>query len=97
MYQTLKKLLCDTPSVSGRERGVRELIASLMQPLCDEIKVDAMGNLICRKAGSGKAPKKVLLVHGDPEAMEWMRGAISTALPEAEVLIPQPGKPCRLD
>ena len=43
------------------------------------------------------APKKVLLVHGDPEAMEWMRGAISTALPEAEVLIPHPGKPCRLD
>lgn len=43
------------------------------------------------------APKKVLLVHGDPEAMEWMRQAISSVLPEAEVLIPQPGKPCRLD
>lgn len=43
------------------------------------------------------SPKKVLLVHGDPEAMEWMRSAISKELPDAEVLIPQPGKPCRLD
>ena len=61
MYQTLKKLLCDTPSVSGREQGVRDLIASLMDLLCDEIRVDAMGNLICYKAGTANAPKKVLL------------------------------------
>ncbi len=61
MYQTLKKLLCDKPSVSGRERGIRDLIASLMTPLCDDVRVDAMGNLICRKEGRGKAPRKVLL------------------------------------
>ena len=61
MYQTLKQLLCSKPSVSGRERGVRDLIASLMTPLCDEVRVDAMGNLICRKVGRGEAPRKVLL------------------------------------
>ena len=61
MYQTLKKLLCDRPSVSGREKGVRDLIASLMRPLCDDVTVDAMGNLICRKAGCAKSPKRVLL------------------------------------
>lgn len=61
MYQTLKKLLQGTPSVSGREGGVRELIATLMKPYSDEIKVDAMGNLICYKAGCASAPKKVLL------------------------------------
>ncbi len=37
------------------------------------------------------APRKVLLVHGDPEALESLQGAIQTILPEAEVLIPQPG------
>ncbi|MBR7112298.1 MAG: M42 family peptidase [Clostridia bacterium] len=61
MYQTLKKLLQNTPSVSGREGGIRDLIASLMRPLVDEITVDAMGNLICLKKGTAGTPKRVLL------------------------------------
>ena len=37
------------------------------------------------------APKKVLLVHGDPPAVEWMRGTIAAALPDSEVIVPTPG------
>ena len=37
------------------------------------------------------APKKVLLVHGDPAAVEWMRAQISAALPGSEVIVPPPG------
>ena len=37
------------------------------------------------------APKKVLLVHGDPSAVEWMRAQISAALPGSEVIVPPPG------
>jgi Cft2 family RNA processing exonuclease len=37
------------------------------------------------------SPKKILLVHGDPPAVEWMRATLSAELPEAEVLIPTPG------
>lgn len=61
MYQTLKKLLPMTPSVSGREKYVREVIAGMMRPFTDECRVDAMGNLICLKRGSAKEPGKVLL------------------------------------
>ena len=61
MYQTLKKLLPATPSVSGREQGICDMIKDLMTPLCDEVSTDPMGNLICYKAGSAKAPRKVLL------------------------------------
>lgn len=61
MYQTLKTLLPAAPSVSGREGGVREVIASLMRPLADEISTDAMGNLICLKHGSAPDKKKVML------------------------------------
>ena len=61
MYQTLKKLLPATPSVSGREGHIRDIIRELMLPLCDEIKTDAMGNLICLKKGSSAAPQRVLL------------------------------------
>jgi Cft2 family RNA processing exonuclease len=37
------------------------------------------------------APKKVVLVHGDVAAVEWMRAATAAALPESEVLVPVPG------
>jgi Cft2 family RNA processing exonuclease len=37
------------------------------------------------------APKKVVLVHGDPPAIEWTRAQIATALPDSEVIVPTPG------
>lgn len=42
-------------------------------------------------------PRKVLIVHGDPAACAWMQDAVSAALPDAEVILPEPGKPIRLD
>ncbi len=61
MINTLKKMLPVAPSISGREQGVRKVIAEMMQPLVDEMKVDAMGNLICLKKGSAAAPRRVML------------------------------------
>ena len=61
MLNTLKKLLPTVPSVSGREQHVRGVIAEMMRPLVDEIRVDAMGNLICKKSGSATEKKKLLL------------------------------------
>jgi Cft2 family RNA processing exonuclease len=37
------------------------------------------------------APKKVVLVHGDPPAIEWTRAQIAAALPDSEVIVPRPG------
>jgi Cft2 family RNA processing exonuclease len=37
------------------------------------------------------APKKVVLVHGDPAAVEWTRAAVSAELPGSEVIVPPPG------
>ena len=37
------------------------------------------------------APKKIVLVHGDLPAVEWMRGALAAALPQSEIIVPQPG------
>lgn len=36
-------------------------------------------------------PKKVVLVHGDVPAVEWMRTTIAAALPQIEVIVPPPG------
>jgi Cft2 family RNA processing exonuclease len=37
------------------------------------------------------APKKVLLVHGDPLAVEWTRAILSLDLPNSEIIVPAPG------
>lgn len=50
--------LCETPGVPGREERVRALIEKEIKGLFDDVRTDAMGNLICRRdprAGSGKS------------------------------------------
>jgi Cft2 family RNA processing exonuclease len=37
------------------------------------------------------APKKIVLVHGDPLAVEWTRARLATELPGSEVIVPRPG------
>jgi Cft2 family RNA processing exonuclease len=37
------------------------------------------------------SPGKIVLVHGDPSAVEWMRATLSTELPRSEVIVPVPG------
>lgn len=37
------------------------------------------------------APRKIVLVHGDPPAVEWMRATVCAELPDAEVIVPTPG------
>ena len=36
-------------------------------------------------------PKKLLLVHGDPDAVSWFETKLAEALPETDIVIPQPG------
>ncbi|MEP6699124.1 MAG: MBL fold metallo-hydrolase [Verrucomicrobiota bacterium] len=37
------------------------------------------------------APKKIVLVHGDPAAVEWTRAQLAVELPGSEVIVPAPG------
>jgi Cft2 family RNA processing exonuclease len=37
------------------------------------------------------SPRKIVLVHGDPPAVEWMRATLSAELPHSEVVVPEPG------
>jgi Cft2 family RNA processing exonuclease len=37
------------------------------------------------------APKKILLVHGDPLAVEWVRARLAADLPNSEIIVPTPG------
>jgi Cft2 family RNA processing exonuclease len=37
------------------------------------------------------SPRKIVLVHGDPPAVEWMRATLAADLPNSEVIVPAPG------
>src|SRR4029450_1106284 len=37
------------------------------------------------------APRKIVLVHGDPPAVEWIRATLPAELPSSQVIVPAPG------
>ncbi|MBQ8850138.1 MAG: M20/M25/M40 family metallo-hydrolase [Clostridia bacterium] len=64
IYTTLQKL-CACPSISGREDNIRGLLSELMLPYADEMRVDALGNLIAKKNGKGEGESIMLCAHMD--------------------------------
>ncbi len=48
----LLKELTELSGAPGREEHVREFIRDRVAPVCDDVTVDAMGNLICHRAAS---------------------------------------------
>ncbi len=56
--------LTQTPGVAGREERIREVIKKEMTEICDEVRSDALGNLIGLKKGSGSG-KIMLAGHMD--------------------------------
>ncbi len=57
----LLKQLTEIPGVSGDEKEVRKAIKDLIEPHVDEWYVDAMGNLIALKKGTGESDLRVML------------------------------------
>jgi len=53
--------LTETYSPSGYEGPVREVIRKEVKPFADELRVDAMGNLIVRKGTRGKDGRRIML------------------------------------
>ena len=71
-----------------------------VQLKCDVEKFDFSGHAP-REAlinyAKALSPRKILLVHGDGPALDWMAAALSQALPAAEVIIPLPGEKLALN
>lgn len=58
--------LCNASAVSGDEGEVRNIILKELRPLADEIKVDALGNVLVKKRGQRKkCPRVMLAAHMD--------------------------------
>lgn len=62
MTELIKKLM-KTPSVSGREEKIAEVIKNEISLYCDEVFTDNLGNLYAHKKGTGK--KLMFAAHMD--------------------------------
>lgn len=51
--------ICETPGAPGFEQRIRQLVVREVEPLADELSIDAMGNVIAIKRGQER--KKVMI------------------------------------
>lgn len=58
----LVKRLTETYGPSGYEGRIREMIRDEVKSVADEVRTDALGNLIARKRGSGTVPRKKVML-----------------------------------
>lgn len=62
----LLERLCNACAVSGDEGEVRQVVLEAIRPLVDEIRVDAIGNILAVRAGQVEgAPRVMLAAHMD--------------------------------
>ena len=62
--------------VSGNEGDVRKIIEEAVRPLCDDVKIDTLGNLYAHKKGSGKSTVRAMAcAHMDEVGLmvSWVR------------------------
>lgn len=64
--QNIIKKLSDLRGASGHEYRINKEIASMFEPYCDEVRIDALGSVIAYKScGKENAPKVMLEAHMD--------------------------------
>ena len=61
----LLKELCECSGIPGREERLREIVRRELEPIADDIKVDALGNLIAFKEGKKNAKRLMIAAHMD--------------------------------
>jgi len=57
----LLEKLCNVIAVSGDEGEVRKIVIEEIKPYADEVKVDALGNVLAIKQGRGKKRTRIML------------------------------------
>lgn len=57
----LLEKLCNAIAVSGDESEIRSIVLEEIKPFTDEVRVDALGNVLATRRGSGRKRLKVML------------------------------------
>jgi len=61
----LLKELTELPGIAGHENAIRARLVELLTPLTDEVRTDALGNLIALKRGNGSGQRLMIAAHMD--------------------------------
>jgi endoglucanase len=78
MKSLIEKLI-STPGPSGYEAQIRDLVRAEIEAFADEIFVDALGNLVVRKAASSGSGQKKIMIAGHMDEI----GVIATHIDDA--------------
>ena len=62
---SLLSRICEAPGAPGFERKIRHLVLAELEGLADEIRTDAIGNVIALKKGRSSAKKSMAAAHMD--------------------------------
>ena len=58
----LLKKLCEVDGIAGVEEAVRDLLYQTLEPLCEEIRTDTLGNVIARRGRRrGESPPAIMI------------------------------------
>ena len=57
----LLEKLCNVIAVSGDEGEVRKIVLQEIKPYADDVRVDALGNVLATKNGRGRKRTRVML------------------------------------
>ena len=63
--EELLRAVCLVPGAPGFEHRVRELVLSRIEGFCDELRVDAMGNVLALKRGTDSSKRMMCAAHMD--------------------------------
>ena len=72
----LLRQLSQASGVTGYEDEVRQLVQEAWEPLADEIRTDALGNLIAVKRGQGDGPRPTIMLAAHMDEIGLMVSAI---------------------
>jgi len=61
----LLEKICLAPGAPGYEKKIRELVIKELKGLCDDIRIDPMGNVIALKKGKSDKKKIMTAAHLD--------------------------------
>ena len=69
----LLRRLCETPGAPGHEDRVRAIVIESLEPLCDEVSTDALGNVIAfKRSTSGSGPSRKLMLTGHMDEISFL-------------------------
>ncbi len=68
--------LSEMDGPSGQEHAIAGLISALLEPLCDDVRTDAMSNVIGLKRGYGTEPRPRVMLMAHSDEIQMMVSAL---------------------